>query len=334
VKLLSPPSFSRQEWLITGGAGYIGAHIAEELISKGINIVIYDSLTSGLRSRIEYLNRKYNRKIDFIHGDILNEVQLRKVFSDHKFTGIIHAAGLKSVAESIEKPKEYFDVNLNGTKNLLRLAKEFDVKQFIFSSTAAVYGIPKTLEPVNEMDSTEPISPYGESKLMAEKEVREFNNGTKRFSTCLRFFNVIGTSAKELEDSSQNNLVPIVIKQIRNNQTPIVFGDQYKTKDGTCVRDYIDVRDIARAHYLAAARQKNLPSILNIGTSNGFSVKEIIGEVSSIFRGESVKPSIGDTRPGDPPFLVADSTLIETSLEFHTKYNLRDSILSLLREES
>jgi UDP-glucose 4-epimerase len=243
---------TNETWLLTGGAGYIGAHIADEFIRAGKSVVIYDSLYQGLEHRIQYLRTKHNIDIPLIKADIRDYNELEGVIHTYKIDGIVHTAALKAVGESMEKPDEYFEVNLTATNELIDIAKRNNVKKFIFSSTAAVYGSPDTMDPCREDGPKSPISPYGDSKYKAEAKVTAFINTPGNHGTSLRFFNVVGTAAPELLDNSVENLVPIVLGKLNKGAAPEIFGTDYPTKDGTCIRDYVDVRDIARAHLAAA----------------------------------------------------------------------------------
>ena len=318
-----------QCWLITGGAGFIGSHIADVFLSSGKDLVIIDSLFQGLESRIEFLRKKHNKKIPLIVADIRDTTKLSEVLMFYKPYGIIHTAALKSVSESIEKPDEYFEVNTQATTKLLELASLQGIKNFIFSSTAAVYGSPNHSSPVTEAESKNPISAYGDSKLAAEREVEKYLSIPGNHGTSLRFFNVIGTTSKELMDNSIENLVPIVINKLKIGQAPVIYGTDYSTADGSCVRDYIDVRDIARAHLAAADSSAKLPLAMNVGTSRGGSVREIISLIGEAFgRGECSASEVG-RRAGDPAFLCADVSLIMKVLGFTAQYTLEDSIKSL-----
>ena len=268
-----------QIWLITGGAGYIGAHVANEFLANGKDVVIYDSLYRGLESRIEYLRKKYNKEIPLVVADIRDMDKFEGALSTFRPYGIIHTAALKAVGESIEKPDEYFEVNFHATTKMLGVITKHQIKHFIFSSTAAVYGAPDHLNPIKENAPKNPISPYGASKLAAEGEVDKFLAIPENHGTSLRFFNVVGTAAPELLDNSGENLVPIVINKLKAGEPPIIYGTDYPTPDGTCIRDYVDVRDIARSHFAAADWSESLPLAINVGTGLGTSVREVINLV-------------------------------------------------------
>lgn len=319
-----------ENWMITGGAGYIGSHIAELFLSEKKRVVIYDSFTQGLRSRIEYLERKYSCSIPVVEGDIRDFARLELVLRDLDVTGIIHTAALKSVTESFEEPDNYMEINFNATSEILSIARKLNIKKFIFSSTAAVYGDPGTLIACQEDDKPKPISPYGYSKLLAENCVTSFLSIKGNSGCSLRFFNVVGTSSPHLQDNSNDNLLPIVLKKLSEGNPPIIYGNDYPTRDGTCVRDYVDVRDIARAHLAISKSRTKIPPILNIGTGKGISVQEIIDLVLKIKTRNDIQPLKSSRREGDPVFLCADAKLAYTSIGFQTEYTLSESIENLL----
>ncbi len=318
-----------ETWLLTGGAGYIGTHIADEFISAGKSVVIVDSLYQGLESRIVFLRAKHGVEIPFIKCDIRDYNEIENVIREYKIDGIVHTAALKAVGESMEKPDEYFQVNLDATKELIEIAKRNGVKKFIFSSTAAVYGSPDSMEPCKEDGPKAPISPYGDSKYQAESSVTAFINEPGNHGTSLRFFNVVGAAAPELLDNSVENLVPIVLGKLDKGQAPVIFGTDYATPDGTCIRDYVDVRDIARAHLAAANSTTKLPPAMNIGTGRGASVREIIKLVLDATNKSDTAVIENPRRAGDPAFLCADVTLAKSAMGFQSQYSLEASIRSL-----
>ena len=318
-----------QVWLLTGGAGYIGSHVADAFLASGKDVVIYDSLYQGLESRIEYLRKKYNKEIPLIVADIRDTAKFDEVLTTYKPYGIIHTAALKAVGESMEKPDEYFEVNLHATTKMLELVSRHGIKNFIFSSTAAVYGAPDHSNPIKEDDPKNPISPYGASKLAAEGEVKKFLSIPGNHGTSLRFFNVVGTAAPELLDNSVENLVPIVINKLKAGQPPVIYGTDYPTPDGTCVRDYVDVRDIAGAHLAAADFEGALPLAMNVGTGAGGSVREVIKLVCEAAGRTDVVAIEEDRRAGDPAFLCADVTLIKSAIWLSSMNPLEASIATL-----
>jgi UDP-glucose 4-epimerase len=320
---------TRETWLITGGAGYIGTHVADLFIADGKNVVLLDSLYQGLESRIIYLRKKHNQEIPLHVVDIRDYTAVENILKSQTFTGIVHTAALKAVGESVEKPDEYKEVNYTATVELLKLAQKHGVKKFLFSSTAAVYGSPDTVEPCKENGPLSPISPYGSTKLDAESKVTEFINTPGNAGSSFRFFNVVGTASLELLDNSVENLVPIVLGKLNKGEAPVIFGTDYSTTDGTCVRDYVDVRDIAAAHLAAANATKPLPGIINIGTGRGASVREIINLVLDATNKSKTEVIEAPRRAGDPAFLCADVDLAAKEMGFRSKYSLEESIRSL-----
>jgi UDP-glucose 4-epimerase len=320
---------NRETWLITGGAGYIGTHIADLFIADGKDVVLLDSLYQGLESRVEYLRKKHNTSIPLEVIDIRDYTAVENILEKNNFAGIVHTAALKAVGESVEKPDEYKEVNFTATTALLKLAQKHGVKKFLFSSTAAVYGSPDTMEPCKENGPLAPISPYGSTKLDAESKVTEFINTPGNSGTSLRFFNVVGTASQELLDNSVENLVPIVLGKLNKGEAPVIFGTDYPTEDGTCVRDYVDVRDIAQAHLVAANATGAIPPIINVGTGRGASVREIINLVLEAVNKSNTEVIEAPRRAGDPAFLCANVDLAATELGFKSKYSLEESIRSL-----
>ena len=318
-----------QTWLLTGGAGYIGSHVADEFLASGKDVVSYDSLYQGLESRIEYLRKKYNKEIPLIVADIRDTVKFDEVLTTYKPYGVVHTAALKAVGESMEKPDEYWEVNFHATVKMLELLTKHQVCHFIFSSTAAVYGAPDHSNPIKEDDEKNPISPYGASKLAAEGEINKFLAFPGNHGTSLRFFNVVGTAAPELLDNSVENLVPIVINKLKAGQAPVIYGTDYPTPDGTCVRDYVDVRDIARAHLAAADAANTLPLAMNVGTGRGGSVRDVIKLVCDAAGRRNAVAEEKERRAGDPAFLCADVSLIKDAIGFRSQYSLEASTESL-----
>jgi UDP-glucose 4-epimerase len=229
----------------------------------------------------------------------------------------------------MEKPDEYFEVNFHATTKMLELIAKHGIKNFIFSSTAAVYGAPDHSNPIKEDDEKNPISPYGASKLAAEGEVNKFLAIPGNHGTSLRFFNVVGTAAPELLDNSVENLVPIVINKLKAGQPPVIYGTDYPTPDGTCIRDYVDVRDIAGAHLAAADSTAVLPLAMNVGTGRGGSVREVIKLVCEAAGRSAVVADEKERRAGDPAFLCADVSLIKGAIGFSSEYSLETSAKSL-----
>jgi UDP-glucose 4-epimerase len=316
-------------WLITGGAGYFRSHIADEFLTSGKDVVLYDSLQSGLLSRVEFLRRKHNKEIALVVADLRDDTSLHETFTSYNPKGVVHAAALKSVAESVQQPGEYMEINYESTKRLLAITAKHMAKDFIFASTAAIYGSPENSGPIREDNVKKPISPYGSSKLLAENELNKYFKNSTFKGTSLRFFNVVGSGSPELMDNSVENLIPIVMNSLKFEQKPIIFGTDYKTPDGTCIRDYVDVRDVARASLSVADSSGELPLAMNVGTGKGVSVREVIELVAKISRQKDVEVIEVDRRQGDPAILFAEVSLIKDRLRFTSKFSLEESIQSL-----
>lgn len=319
----------RLTWLITGGAGYIGSHIADMFLDDGKDVVIYDSLIHGQRSRVNYLEEKHSRKIPLITSDIRDVEAFKLCLDNYRPSGVVHAAALKSVAKSIDNTELYFEVNLTATAKILDLITASNIRRFIFSSTAAVYGSSGLSAPINEADPKLPISPYGISKLLAEGLVEKFLQIDGNHGASLRFFNVIGTAAPELQDFSIENLVSVVIDKLRKDESPAIFGSDYETVDGTCIRDFVDVRDIARAHLVVANSGEPLPASINIGTGKGSSVRDVIDVILLAAGRKDISVLELERREGDPDYSVADVSLVRNVLGFETDYSMIESINSL-----
>jgi UDP-glucose 4-epimerase len=322
-----------QTWLITGGTGYLGAHVIDLFLDNNKEVVVYDSLHQGLESRLEFLRKKHRKEIPLIVADIRDSASFEDALATYKPCGVIHTAALKAVGESMEKPTEYFEVNHGATAKMLQSLVKNDIRNFIFSSTAAVYGAPDHSNPVKEDDLKNPISPYGASKLAAEEEVNKYLQLSGNRGSSLRFFNLVGTAAPQLADNSVENLVPIVINKMKMGESPIIFGTDYPTPDGTCIRDYVDVRDVAQAHLLVANADGQLPLVMNVGTGKGASVREVIELVGASFYKENLQTIASARRAGDSGFLCADVTRIHSALGFSARYNLLDSVQSLVKQE-
>lgn len=311
-------------WLVTGAAGYIGSHLANRLRLDGYNLVAVDDLSSGNVERVS--------KIDnFYELDICDISSLQKVFKKHSITGVLHLAAKKDVAESMLNPNLYFEVNEGGTANLAKLALENNIKYFINSSSAAVYG--NSIERiVSEDSSLLPISPYGQSKLHAEQQLSSIfhNRDIKHLS--LRYFNVGGSESANFTDDSKSNLIPIVIQKFRNGINPTIFGDDYDTEDGTCVRDYVHISDVVNALILCVntlTRKSVVPKALNIGSGLGYSVLEVVKLISDEFESK-LKPSFSPRRIGDPDMLVANITKSSLFMDYKPKFSMREIVKSTI----
>jgi UDP-glucose 4-epimerase len=306
-------------WLVTGGAGYIGSHVLFKMKEAGFALATLDNLSTGLVKRIP-------SGVNLIEGDICDSDLVSKALIENQIEGIINLAALKSVEESKRIPDEYERINHLGTKILVDCAILAGVKIFIQSSTAAVYGNSESGF-VSETSELNPISPYGQSKVLAEKEVARFVQEGGRRGTSLRYFNVLGSESPLLKDNSKANVVPMVLEALAKGTPPEIFGDDYLTKDGTCIRDYIHVSDIARAHVLAAIKLQRgtLPPAINIGTGHGYSVREIMSEIL-MQSNSKTEPVVVSRREGDPAVLVARVDLALEAMGFTADRSLGEMI--------
>ena len=308
-------------WLITGGAGYIGSHVVDYFFSKKESIIVMDNLLSGSRLNIE-------GKCTFIKGDISNNSILQEIFINHEIEGVVNLAALKSVSESALIPEEYRRINSIAAANLINESVKHSVDIFVQSSTAAVYG---NLDSGIAREDSElaPISVYGKTKVEAEIALSTQVSQKKIKGISLRYFNVVGAKSEPLKDTSKANLFPIVMEAIGKKQAPQIFGDDYPTPDGTCIRDYVHVQDIARAHFLAAdaLRKRQTATHLNLGTGQGYSVREIMARILT-HRGSSLEPLIKPRREGDPAKLVAEIELAGAELGYKPEFGLDEMVAS------
>ena len=320
--------------LVTGGAGYIGSHCVLALIKAGQDVVIFDSLELGHIEIIDKLRSlKYKGKVvDFILGDLKNIEEIREVFQKHKIESVIHFAAYSQVGESMKDPEKYYYNNVYGTLNLLKIMKENEVDKIVFSSTAATYGEPK-YTPIDEKHPQEPINPYGNSKLMVEKILDDYNRAYNLRSVRLRYFNVVGADIESRIGEWHNietHLVPNILKSTFSDSKVFeIYGDDYPTQDGTCIRDYIDVEDLAYAHILALKylQNKGKTCYLNLGTNKGNSVKEVFNICKEVTC-KNILVNIKSRREGDPCILVADNKKALEVLGWSPKYNLEKSVKS------
>ncbi len=307
-------------WLITGGAGYIGAHVVRTFTEAGEACIVLDDLSAGVRARVP-------AAVPFVHADILDEEALDRVFTEYAIEGVVHLAGKKSVPESVLRPDLYERINTDGTKSLLDACLRHDVRHIVFSSTAAVYGIIESDEPVTETAQVAPINPYGETKLAAEHAIEKATTGGELDAIAFRYFNVGGAAAPELEDLYGENLIPILRRAIEAGLPVSVFGTDLPTRDGTCIRDYIHVADLADAHLAAARYLREHPrqafEVINLGTGTGSTVLEVIAAVEAA-EGVPVPWVAADPRVGDPVASTCDASLAATVLDWHPTRMLQE----------
>ena len=310
------------KWMLTGGAGYIGAHILRALHDQGHDVVVLDDLSTGLR-------RKVSEGVPFVEASILDTDSVTRALTNHRVDGVIHLAAKKSVGESVEQPHMYFEQNVQGTMALLDAIKAADVHHMVLSSSAAVYGSPD-VDAVTEDTPTMPINPYGQTKLAQEWLVRDLSESGYDLSwVALRYFNVAGAGADDLGDTGVFNLIPMVLRALDNGQAPQVFGDTYPTPDGTCIRDYIHVQDLAEAHVAAVtqAERGGRTDIYNVGRGMGFSVLDVLDAVRSAM-GSDFAHEISAPRAGDPASLVAAVNRIHSELGWQAQRDLTDMVTS------
>lgn len=313
--------------LVTGGAGYIGSHLVMSLLERGERVIIFDSLDTGHEETIETL-RQYG-SLKFIKGNLKNLDEIRGVFMSNKeIDSVVHFAAYSQVAESVKNPQKYYYNNVYGTLNLLNAMLEFGVKKIVFSSTAATYGEP-VYTPIDENHPQNPINPYGNTKLMIERIMDDYDRAYGLKSVRLRYFNVAGADSKARIGEwhePETHLIPNILKA-NSKQTFKMFGTDYDTVDGTCVRDYINVEDLAQAHILALNYLNNggITNYFNLGTKTGNSVKEVFSLCEGV-KGEAIPIEICSRREGDPAMLVADNTKAKDVLGWIPEKTLEYSI--------
>jgi UDP-glucose 4-epimerase len=309
--------------LVTGGAGYIGGHVVDALRTRGDRIVVVDDLSAGSKARIGDVPLE---RIDIAADDAAG--RLTEAMRAHEVDAVIHLAARKQVAESVERPLWYYDQNVGGLVNVLEACADAGVERVVFSSTAAVYG--QSEEPVTELTPTQPANPYGETKLTGEWMLHAQTEASGLRAISLRYFNVAGASRRELADTAESNVVPMVFARLEQGEAPLIFGDDYDTPDGTCIRDYVHVADVADAHLAAldalAAEQSPAYRVYNLGTGSGSSVRHLV-DVMTRLAGSGIAPSIEPRRAGDPAIVVADPSLIAAELGWRARADL-DEILS------
>jgi UDP-glucose 4-epimerase len=309
-------------WLVTGGAGYIGSHVVRALLEADLRTVVLDDLSTGHPDFVP-------PEVPFVRGSILDGALLLDTIADHDVSGVIHVAGYKYAGVSVTQPLHTYQQNVTGTATLLATMESKGVDRIVFSSSAAVYGTPDT-DLVTEETPKRPQSPYGESKLIGEWLLADQGVARGLRHTSLRYFNVVGSGDPALYDSSPHNLFPLVFAALLEGRTPRINGDDYATPDGTNVRDYIHVADLALSHVAAAQRLdagEPLETAYNLGSGAGSSVGEIMRAVADA-TGIAFTPEIGPRRPGDPDRIVASGELAARDLRWEMRHSLRDMVES------
>jgi UDP-glucose 4-epimerase len=312
-------------WLITGGAGYIGAHVARAMAGAGDAVVALDDLSAGYPERLP-------AHVPLVEGSAHEPSLLKRVFAEYDVTGVVHLAARKQVAESVARPTRYYEENVGGLARLLEATAEAGIDRFLFSSSAAVYGNPD-VDLITEDTPCAPVNPYGETKLTGEWLVRAAGRAHGIATVCLRYFNVAGAAAPELADTGVFNIVPMVFDRLTRDEAPRIFGADYPTPDGTCVRDYIHVADLAEAHLAAAHRLEAGASgdlTVNIGRGEGVSVRELITVIGEV-TGDGRAPVVEGRRPGDAPRAVASAAKAAEELGWTARLGVREMVESAWR---
>jgi len=309
-------------WMLTGGAGYIGAHIVRAFQAIDLPVVVLDDLSAGVRSNVP-------ADVPFVQASVQDRDAVRSAMREHGVTGLLHLAAKKAVGESVEKPLLYWDENVGGMVDLLQAAADEGVKRVLFSSSAAVYGNPP-VELVTEETPTGPLSPYGGTKLAGEQVLRDLaaSDPSLRWAA-LRYFNVAGAGEPELGDRSIANLVPMTFQALSESRNPQLFGDDYDTRDGSCVRDYIHVVDLAAAHAAAAKRLDEGPlgEVYNVGRGEGVTVTEVFETIRSV-TGVDFEVDVVPRRAGDPTAYYADPAKIAAQLGWTARLDLDEMVRS------
>lgn len=314
-------------WLVTGGAGYIGAHVVRALTAAGLTPVVLDDLSSGHAAFVP-------EGVPFVHGSILQRDLVEQTLRQYEVAGVIHVAGYKYAGVSVKRPLHTYEQNVEGTRVVLAAMAAAGVDKLVFSSSAAVYGTPDVPLVVEDLPKR-PASPYGESKLIGEWLIRDqavatANEDAPLRHTSLRYFNVVGSGDPEVYDTSPHNLFPIVFEKLIAGETPQINGDDYDTEDGTNVRDYVHVADIAAAHAVAARRLaagEPLEAAYNLGSQNGLSVRQIMDAMARV-TGIDFTPVVGPRRAGDPDRIVATGELAARDLEWANRYSVDEMVRS------
>jgi UDP-glucose 4-epimerase len=312
-------------WLVTGGAGYIGAHVVDAMRAAGQGVVVLDDLSSGVGERVD--------DVPLVVGSILDRPLVEETMRAHGVRGIVHLAAKKQVEESVRRPLFYYEQNVEGLRRLLDAATTTGVESFVFSSSAAVYGAPDE-EQVHEDLDCRPVNPYGRTKLVGERMVSDVADATGLRYVALRYFNVAGSAAPSRADTGESNLVPMVFRRLADRRAPLIFGADHPTPDGTCIRDFVHVSDIASAHVAAAcglSEGRVTALTANIGRGEGVSVREMVETIRDVTgtAGESwSEPVVVAARQGDPPRVVASAARIRAELGWQARWGVRDMVES------
>jgi UDP-glucose 4-epimerase len=308
--------------LVTGGAGYIGSACVAELLKGGHQVVVYDNLSTGQVRHVP-------AEVIFVEGDLLDGERLQKLCEANSFDAVIHSAAKKAVGESEQNPGWYFDNNVVGSQNLLKSVTSTGVRHLIFSSTATVYAPVTDNSLLTEQSPIGPVNVYGNSKLMVETLIKEYARiGKLPQYTILRYFNVAGDAGLDFEESKAENVFPLIAKSIKNEVPFKIFGTDYPTKDGTCVRDYIHLKDLAAAHALALNTTES--RVFNLGTETGYSVQDLVDAFSEEL-GRPLNINLVERRPGDVAVIVAQAAMARRHLSWQPQQTLKSMVSDTLR---
>ncbi|MFA8343952.1 MAG: UDP-glucose 4-epimerase GalE [Rhodothermaceae bacterium] len=311
--------------VVTGGAGYIGSHFVKLAVDCNCEVLVIDNLCRGHKEAV-------HPKAEFKNCDLLDSENLNKILSEYKPDAVVHFAAFAYVGESVENPQMYYSNNVIGSINLISAAKNNNIRNFVFSSTCSLYGNPETV-PISEKEKLNPINPYAQTKLIIEKALADFSSVYNFNYVALRYFNAAGADPEGAIGESHDpepHLIPIILQTALGKREKIfIFGNDYKTPDGSCVRDYIHVSDLAQAHMAAIQflSEEKRSEIINLGTGNGYSVKEIINSAREI-TGKEIKAEVAERRAGDPAILVAENSKAEAILGWKPEFDLTDILKS------
>jgi len=309
-------------WLVTGGAGYIGAHVIRAFGARGLGCVVLDDLSSGHREFVP-------DDVPYVEASILDTEAVVRTITEHGVQGVVHVAAFKYAGVSVQRPLHTYEQNVTGTVSVLQAMERTGVDKVVFSSSAATYGTPD-VDLVTEATATSPESPYGESKLIGEWLLRDQQTAVGLQHTSLRYFNVVGSATTDVYDTSPHNLFPLVIEALLEGRTPRINGADYPTPDGTCVRDYIHVADLAVSHVAAAQallEGRRLEPVYNLGSGEGVSVRQIMDAMARV-TGIDFEPEVQDRRPGDPARIVASGELAARDLDWEMRHTLDEMVAS------
>ena len=309
-------------WLVTGGAGYIGAHVIRAFGARDLGCVVLDDLSSGHREFVP-------DDVPYVEASILDTEAVVRTITEHGVQGVVHVAAFKYAGVSVQRPLHTYEQNVTGTVSVLQAMERTGVDKVVFSSSAATYGTPD-VDLVTEATATSPESPYGESKLIGEWLLRDQQTAVGLQHTSLRYFNVVGSATTDVYDTSPHNLFPLVIEALLEGRTPRINGADYPTPDGTCVRDYIHVADLAVSHVAAAQallEGRRLEPVYNLGSGEGVSVRQIMDAMARV-TGIDFEPEVQDRRPGDPARIVASGELAARDLDWEMRHTLDEMVAS------